>query len=181
MLAASTIIAPSLFYALIEKAAKTKHYNFKGLRVVEDLINGGKRRFLWMAALVNHNHEIALRIDFKTKQISYGMLKQLLSLISIYQKNTGDSLAGNYPPPVELVASIQKWLWARFHGPFEELGDVLVHGFQKDGFSCLICTGNTIAHGVFGDMLWQPSKRGNARANWFSRLIQPRFRHVSIS
>jgi hypothetical protein len=78
-----------------------------------------------------------------------------------------------YPPPAGFIKTIQKWLRTRFNGPFQELGDSLAHGVQKDGISCLICSANTISHGVFGDPLWMANRRGHARAEWFLTLIQP--------
>lgn len=86
----------------------------------------------------------------------------------------GDSLFKEHPPPITLIAATQKWLHARFKGPFKELGDSLSHGIQADGISSLICSANTIAHGVFGDTLWSADYCSNTRVEWFSTLIQPR-------
>ena len=85
---------------------------------------------------------------------------------------TGDSLAKEYLPPAGFMKTIQKWLHT-FNGPFQELGDSLAHGVQKDGILCLICSANTISHGVFGDPLWMANHRGHVRAEWFLTLIQP--------
>ncbi len=65
----------------------------------------------------------------------------------------------------------QKWLKARFKGPFTELGNVLAHGTQHDAISCIPCSANTIAHGVFGEPLWQPETRFVDRFRWFRRLV----------
>lgn len=74
VLDASTIIAPSLFYTVIEKAAKTNKFDFLALQRVEDQIKYGKRRHLWMGGFIGGNHEIALRIDFEKKELAYGVL-----------------------------------------------------------------------------------------------------------
>ena len=70
--------------------------------------------------------------------------------------------------------NIQKWLDTQFNGPFEELGDSLTHGVQHDGILCLICSANTISHGILGETLWTADRRGIARVEWFSTLIRPR-------
>ena len=71
------------------------------------------------------------------------------------------------------MKSLQRWLVARFKGPFRDCKDSLEHGVQQDGFSCLICSSNTIAHAVFGDELWHMDRASLEKANWFQILIKP--------
>jgi hypothetical protein len=47
-LTSSTIIAPSLFYAAIEQAAKANRFNLRALRAMEDLVKQERRQFLWI-------------------------------------------------------------------------------------------------------------------------------------
>lgn len=94
-------------------------------------------------------------------------------------KHAGDSLTGSYPPPVQLVAYTQQWLRARFTGPFQDLGCSLVHAIQPDTFSCVICAGNTVAHGIFGDPLWNVQCCGLERTSWFIKLQRPKVRTVA--
>lgn len=93
-------------------------------------------------------------------------------------RHAGDSLDGFYPPPVQLISAIQQWLRARFSGPFQDLGCSLAHPIQPDTFSCVICAGNTIAHGIFGDPLWNVQRRGLERASWFIVLEEPKTMEV---
>jgi hypothetical protein len=70
------------------------------------------------------------------------------------------------------MKALQRWLQARFKGPFEDSGDSLEHGNQKDGFSCLVCSANTIAHAVFKDELWTMDRAALEKINWFRTLIK---------
>ena len=74
----STIITSLLFYAAIELAAKNNHFNLRALHEVEDLVKQKKRRFIWLAGFINGIHEIALKIDFEQKEISYGVFKLVI-------------------------------------------------------------------------------------------------------
>jgi hypothetical protein len=175
VLNASTIIAPSLFYTVIEKAAQRNNFDLPALQRVENQVKYGTQHHLWLGGFIGGNHEIALQIDFEKKQLAYGVLLQskmiAQKLINTFE---GDSLAGSYPPPRALLAAIQKWLRARFNGPFVDQGDSIAHGVQFDASSCLICSANTIAHGVFGDKIWEQSAQAFHRLTWFSTLLQPR-------
>ena len=74
VLNASTIIAPSLFYLVIENAAKMGNFDLPALRKVEDRVKERRGRFLWMGGFIGGNHEIALHIDFHLKELAYGAL-----------------------------------------------------------------------------------------------------------
>jgi len=52
VLDASTIIAPSLFYTVIEKVARKNNYNFLALQRVEDQVKHGEQWYLWMGGLL---------------------------------------------------------------------------------------------------------------------------------
>lgn len=65
---------------------------------------------------------------------------------------------------------LEGWLNARFGGGFQNRGDSLKHGEQRDTYSCLICAANTIAHAVFGDELWNSKRRGVDRVYWFLKF-----------
>jgi len=72
----STIIAPSLFYTIIEKAAWTNKFDLPALQRVENQVKYGMRWHLWMGGFVGGNHEIALQIDFEKKELAYGAFLQ---------------------------------------------------------------------------------------------------------
>jgi len=76
---------------------------------------------------------------------------------------------------------LKKWLKASYKKgkEFEELGNVVPHGVQIDGVSCIPVSINTISHGIFGDLLWTPKARDADRIEWFMKLV-PRTQ-VSLS
>ena len=77
---------------------------------------------------------------------------------------------GQYPEPVVFMNHLESWLNARFGGGFQNCGDSLKHGVQRDTYSCLICAANTIAHAVFGDKLWNSKSRAADRLYWFLKF-----------
>lgn len=76
VLDASTIIAPSLFYTVVERAARMDNFNLLALQRVENQVKYGMKRHLWLGGFIGGNHEIAVRIDFEKKELSYGVLLQ---------------------------------------------------------------------------------------------------------
>jgi hypothetical protein len=85
----------------------------------------------------------------------------------------GDSLSeDNFLAPTVVMNALQRWLQARFKGKFKDCGDSLEHGIQEDGFSCLVCSANTIGHAVFDDELWHMNRAAVVKVDWFQILIK---------
>ncbi|TCD62510.1 hypothetical protein EIP91_006784 [Steccherinum ochraceum] len=120
---------------------------------------------LYLPFFVNGNHWIAVCIDFKARTIAYG-----------------DSLALN-DAPRKVMDAIQLWLRVRFDGPYQERGNVLVHGTQQDTVSCGICTMNTVSHAVFNDKVWSTESLDSERVKYLKELTfqVPLTRHATAS
>jgi hypothetical protein len=84
----------------------------------------------------------------------------------------GDSMviSGATPPPDEVLKGLRKWLDKRFGWKVMNLGNVLERPHQTDTYSCSICTMSTIAHGIFGDPLWQQRNASVHRIHWLLKL-----------
>ncbi|KAH7906400.1 hypothetical protein BJ138DRAFT_1016289 [Hygrophoropsis aurantiaca] len=76
--------------------------------------------------------------------------------------------------------SVQTWLKKQFGSSFQDEGDTLEHGVQKDQFSCGICVVNAIAHCVFGDELFTHAKRFALRIALFAELVDSQVIGVMI-
>ncbi|KAJ7587623.1 hypothetical protein C8J56DRAFT_1081916 [Mycena floridula] len=168
------ILGASRFYTVLAVAAKPNR-NLKKfdnlpstLQNIEQEVISKPKLKLWFSAL-HSQHEVALCIDFGKKTIAYG--KSYISRkVSAQVRDIGDTIPG-YPSPKAVIADAQRWLTARFKGPFKDRGNVLRHRVQEDAISCIPGTMNTIACGIFGDELWTPKVRHINRLNWFTKLV----------
>ncbi|KAG2063596.1 hypothetical protein BDR04DRAFT_1163529 [Suillus decipiens] len=106
--------------------------NFDSLpSALEWMLAQGKLLF-FPACIPEISHFVAFSIDFRWKELCYG-----------------DSLnlgAGQFKSFIE---KIQRWLTARFNGPFKDRGNTLPHAVQQDSVSCGLFALNTITHNVF--------------------------------
>ena len=82
-----------------------------------------------------------------------------MNLLSLGDSMVASSIA---PPPAEILKGLRKWCSERFGWKLMNMGNTLKRPRQADTYSCAICVMSTIAHGVFGDSLWQQC---NASAN----------------
>ncbi|KAI0069334.1 hypothetical protein K474DRAFT_1714375 [Panus rudis PR-1116 ss-1] len=142
----------ALTYAL-ERASGPEAFNQPSqyLRNIEDTVRKDKfAQILFPAFVPDKKHWIAVEIDFYRKQISFG-----------------DSLRKRPYIPANLLKQMQWWLEKRFGGPFEEKGNVLRHGIQKDSISCGIIAMDTISHAAFGGILWTHGRKVAHRLKWF--------------
>ncbi|KAH6870856.1 hypothetical protein BKA70DRAFT_1578587 [Coprinopsis sp. MPI-PUGE-AT-0042] len=105
---------------------------------------------------INGNHWIAVCIDLKKNEISYG-----------------DSLSHSYQSkPKEILKHVQAWSRERLHRSLKiRDSQPMGHARQKDIHSCGIITANTIAVAVFGDELWHAKTAELARIQWFSQAV----------
>ena len=73
--------------------------------------------------------------------------------------------------PTKFVALLQVWLKHAFGGKrFKNQGNMLPHGVQDDGHSCVVFTSNTLAHGVLDQPLLSAEEAVAERLSWFIRL-----------
>ncbi len=74
--------------------------------------------------------------------------------------------------PPRFIKHLQMWLKASFGKSFKNLGNLLPHALQDDGYSCGIITVNTLAHDLFMRPLWSSEKAIEERLSWFTRISQ---------
>lgn len=93
----------------------------------------------------------------------------------------GDSMviSGAAPFPSEVLKGLQKWCDKRFGWKLMNMGNTLERPHQTDTNSCSICAMSTIAHGIFGDPLWQQCNASAHRINWLLELSEHEESHVS--
>ncbi|TFY78121.1 hypothetical protein EWM64_g5890 [Hericium alpestre] len=150
------IIGPLMLGNDISSAARRGLYDTDsapGLQCYEGMIEENRVTHLYFPINVGETHWVAMSINFEAKTIA-----------------CGDSLNYQTPVPTTFINHVQKWLRACFRGPFNYLGNLLVHGNQEDHISCRICTANTISHATLGDALWNKHQCELEHAQWFSIL-----------
>lgn len=81
-------------------------------------------------------------------------------------------------PPNKFIKFLLRWFKCRFQVSFVNEGNSLDHSKQPDGFSCGIIAPNTIAYNVFGDILWNVSRRALERAQWFNLFASLHLKQV---
>ena len=87
--------------------------------------------------------------------------------------------SGVTPPPGVVLKGLRKWCNERFGWKLMNMGNTLKRPHQTDTNNCSICTLSTIAHGIFGDPLWQQQSASTHRINWFLELDKHKKLHVS--
>ncbi|KAI0037576.1 hypothetical protein FA95DRAFT_1614075 [Auriscalpium vulgare] len=152
------VVAPLAFSEAVKRLTKATTYSPADaplLRMYEELVYDGGRTTIYCPVHVRGNHWVAVEIDFLSRTFA-----------------CGDSLEYSDALPLDFTAKLQRWFRARFGGPFKYLGNSLRHGIQQDHNSCGICTVNTVAHATLGDLLWEPARRSEERAQWFCALVE---------
>jgi len=93
----------------------------------------------------------------------------------------GDSMVVSEatPPPDEVLKGLRKWFDKRFGWKVMNVGNVLERPRQTDTYSCSICAMSTIAHGIFGDPLWQQPDASTHRICWLLKLCEYEELHTS--
>jgi hypothetical protein len=71
-----------------------------------------------------------------------------------------------------MIRNAKKWLKERFKRDFIVSETGLSTGVQEDYISCIPAAMNAIAHGIFGDGIWDPKRRYVDRIDWFTRLVE---------
>ncbi|KAJ7586217.1 hypothetical protein C8J56DRAFT_1086435 [Mycena floridula] len=170
---ANEIVVDLYFMQQIDKAQDASYFDnpSKYLRRLEKHIISSPGCRLWIpcfrAAL---SHWTPFRINFSDKEPE------------IYY---GDSLSHkNIPRPDREMMKLNWWLERRFKRPFRDSGDALEHGLQDDLVVCGMVMMNTFEHGIFGDPMWNVSRKTYDRARWFNRLQAAHEElksHVSLS
>ena len=86
----------------------------------------------------------------------------------------GDSLEieQKHPEISKIYKQLQWWLTQNFQGPFEDLGNSMEHGIQRDTTSCAITTVNMLAHKVLHEPLWNVTQKDSERVQWFNWLVK---------
>lgn len=79
-------------------------------------------------------------------------------------------VSGVAPLPGDVLKGLQKWCNERFGWKLMNMGNTLKRPHQTDSNSCSICTMSTIAHGIFGDPLWQQHNSSTHRISWLLEL-----------
>lgn len=74
------------------------------------------------------------------------------------------------PPPEAVLKGLRKWFDQRFGQKLMNMGNTLERPHQTDTYSCSICAMSTIAHGVFGDPLWQQHSASTHRLSWLLKI-----------
>ncbi|KAF8135365.1 hypothetical protein K438DRAFT_1786883 [Mycena galopus ATCC 62051] len=97
-------------------------------------------------------HWTTCSINFRTKQIRYG-----------------DGL--KWSRPQDFFEGLQAWI-SEYHGGEFSVTDDLPCADQTDGFNCPIIVVNTVAHNVFGDVLWTEETAKVMRMKAFCDIIQ---------
>jgi hypothetical protein len=169
----------------IVRAAVNRTYTKRSVPLLyryECAVTSSECSQLYFPAHVHGNHWIAIKVDFKKRDISYGieLFCNRTNGFKLTSSLTGDSLEDMIPPPTEFIKNLQLWLQTRFGGPFR-LGAKLKHRKQNDGHSCGICTANTIAAAVLGENIWTSKRSTIERAEWFSKLVTRHLNDVSTS
>ena len=90
------------------------------------------------------------------------------------------AVSDSAPPPDNILEGLRKWFKKQFGEKLMNMGNVLKRPRQTDTYSCSICAMSTIAHGVFGDPLWQQRDAPTHRINWLLKLSQHEESHVSV-
>ena len=93
----------------------------------------------------------------------------------------GDSMVVSEatPPPDEVLKGLRKWFDKRFGWKVMNVGNILERPRQTDTYSCSICAMSTIAHGIFGDPLWQQPNASTHRIRWLLKLCEYEELHTS--
>ncbi|TFY54559.1 hypothetical protein EVJ58_g8792 [Rhodofomes roseus] len=158
-LAKSVVVANLVFMREVEAAAAMKPSEYEPsafLRDYKDLFTTHRReRLLFPVYVASARHWVAVEVNFRTKSISYG-----------------DSMDSSSTAPQKAIKALQKWLQRNFGRKFNDLGNTLPHGQQKDTSSCGICTINTIAHALFGDGLFTHKTRHKLRVEYFNIAVR---------
>jgi hypothetical protein len=135
----------------------------------------------WFPIHVNDCHWIAGRVDFKDHTFAFGGFdhvyrgpKNLLLL--------GDSMVAStlVTPPGKVLKGLQKWCNEWFGWKLTNMGNTLERPHQTDTHSCSICAMSTIAHGIFGDPLWQQRSASMHRVAWLLELNKHEELHISV-
>jgi hypothetical protein len=80
--------------------------------------------------------------------------------------------------PTAIIEKVNWWLQKRFDESFKCEGDKLKHGNQEDATECGIVSVNAVAHDIFNDPLWNPSKKVTERVKWFNSLVESHIAEV---
>jgi len=152
----SILVASLCFQHHIEGAYQdSSKRSRKLLEFYKSSITENKRSDLYFPVNLGGVHWIAVRVDYLT----------------------GDSMSKSNRPSqsaTKLLRALQEWLRKAFGSTFRDEGNVLAHGFQEDGVSCGVCTINTIAHNIFGDLIFTPKTRRSLRISYFNTLMKAR-------
>ena len=127
---------------------------------------------IWFPINVNNNHWIVGRVDFKNHTFTFGELQPHMMRDEKNLLVLGDSMvmSGVAPPPDEVLKGLRKWFNERFGWKLMNMGNTLKRPHQTDTYSCSICAMSTIAHGVFGDTLWQQHNASTHRIGWLLEI-----------
>ena len=115
---------------LAQVTMREPHRKMAVQRALEQHIQEGVLKQLYMVHNIENSHWIAIEVDIAASQIWIG-----------------DSLEWNQPCS-DLVTGLNAWLSTMLHKPFKISYD-LPHGRQQDTYSCGICSINTIEHHIF--------------------------------
>ncbi|KAH6903462.1 hypothetical protein BKA70DRAFT_1110856 [Coprinopsis sp. MPI-PUGE-AT-0042] len=156
--AAKVLIVPTSFSSTIVHCGSTKQWDSKKeahqLVQFERIMEEEEIELVYAPFNMNGNHWIAVRIDLRKNEISYG-----------------DSLSRfNHPKPKDILKHIQAWSRERLHRSLKIREDrPMGHARQKDTHSCGIIATNTIAVAVFGDELWSCPRVSKMTMQWMLR------------
>ena len=100
------------------------------------------------------------------------------SIVEVLLKiSPGDSLRHKGSTvPRWVTKKLWWWLKARFKEEWTDSICEIDHSQQEDMILCAICTGNSMAHWVSIDTLWNAAKAPHECAQWFNHIAKPIFR-----
>ena len=119
--------------------AREPHRKMVVQRALEQCIQEGVLKRLYMVHNIENTHWVAVEVDVAVSQI-----------------RIGDSLEWNRSCS-DLVTGLNAWLSTTLHQPFK-VSYNLPHGKQQDTYSCGICSINAIEHCIIPSIpLWTPA------------------------
>ncbi|KAI0669608.1 hypothetical protein C8Q78DRAFT_977184 [Trametes maxima] len=146
-LARDVAVLPLVFQQVLHNVRTKKSYSHPLLSRCASLIAAGRQQ-IFFPVNIQGMHWIPCMVDIAEGTIRYGDACMQI-----------------------VVEDLQDWLLKTLNRHFADGGNSLAHGLQEDGYSCGICTVNTIEHALFGTELFTHQRRRSLRVRYFNRLV----------
>lgn len=108
---------------------------------------------------------------------------RVVSLLTRPHTNAGNSLNTTFYEKdiVKICRGLEHWTSTLFYRKFNNCGQILPIGVQRDGISCGICVLNALEHVLFGAPLFTQKRRNFLRVQYFTDIAKSLLDHVSTS